>query len=117
MGIKSVGKRLRLRWAKKLLHAKYFVAMTDKEAMIALDAADPNEMHDAVALAAQAAELRAFYDKLGALLHQHDIILRALSKEADEKSNPVNRARTSTKASTRKVPTKVRSNTSKKAKV
>lgn len=116
MGIKSVNKRLRLRWAKKLLHAKYFVAMTNTEAMIALDAADPNEMHDVIALAAQAAELRAFYDKLGVLIHQHDIILQALSKGADAKSKTSNRARTSTKKSPRKVPTSVRGTANKKTK-
>lgn len=116
MTIKAVSKSLRLRWAKKLLRAKYFVVMTDTQAMIALDAADPNELHDVVALAAQSAELQAFYDKLGELIHQHSIILRALSKETDEKPNTATRARASTKASTRKVPTKVRGAASNKAK-
>jgi len=90
--LRSVSKKLRLRWAKRLIGARYFVAMTDREAVIALDAADPNTITDAVALTAQAAELEAFHGKLGELIKQHNDILEAyakMSKGANEKTTTV----------------------------
>lgn len=89
--MKSVSKKLRLRWAKRLIGAKYFVAMTDSEAVIALDAADPNDIMDVVALAAQAAELELFHEKLGLLLKEHKYILKAHEKEQHAKTITVQR--------------------------
>lgn len=78
--MKSVSKKLRLQWAKRLIGARYFIAMTNREAVIALDAADPATITDIVALTAQAAELEMFYDKLGELIQQHNGILASYAK-------------------------------------
>lgn len=112
--MKSVSKRLRLQWAKRLIGARYFIAMTDTEAVIALDAADPDTITDIVALTAQAAELEAFYDKLGELINRHQDIMRAYDKMAkgiNEKTTTV-RSKTSEPKSGQ-VPTKVRGTTRK----
>ena len=62
---------LKLKWAKRLLKAKYFVVLTDKESAIAIDGADPSSFTDMLALTAQAAEIDEFYSKLGELVKQH----------------------------------------------
>lgn len=105
--MRSVSKRLRIRWAKRLIGAKYFVAMTDTQSVVALDAADPNEFTDVIALAAQAAELEAFYDKLGMLIQTHKDILKAYAKEQDAKATTTHR--TTTKPKSGHVPASVRS--------
>lgn len=79
-------KTTKIKWARKLLKAKMFVLMTDKEGVIAIDGADPHSFTDAIALAAQAAELQSFYGSLGELIKEHDIVLRNISKERDGKA-------------------------------
>lgn len=69
--------RVRIRWAKKLLHAKYFVVLTDTEAVIAIDGADPESFTDQLALQSQAAEVQMFYEKLAQLAEDHT---KALAK-------------------------------------
>lgn len=99
--MRTVSKRLRLKWAKRLIGARYFIAMTDREAVIALDAADPDTITDTVALTAQAAELEAFYDKLGELIKRHRDILREyarLQKGKNEKTTTVHKKTTNPKS-------------------
>lgn len=76
-------RRARLLWAKKLLKAKYFVVLTDKESVIALDGADPNSFVDVLALTAQSAEVNDFYEILGELVKDHAAAIKALTGEAD----------------------------------
>lgn len=83
-------KRAKMKWAKKLLKAKMFVILTDKESAIAIDGVDPHSFTDALALAAQAAELQLFHEQLGDLLKEHAAALKVLSGVPDEK--PIKKA-------------------------
>lgn len=62
---------VKLRWAKKLLGAKYFVVMTDSESIVALAGVNPEAFTDYIALTAQAAEIQSFYEALGDLVKRH----------------------------------------------
>lgn len=81
-------KTVKLRWAKKLLKAKMFVVMTEKESAIAIDGADPYTFTDALALAAQAAELEMFHSSLGELIRDHQRALANISKESNNEATP-----------------------------
>ena len=93
-------KTAKLKWAKKLLRAKMFVVMTEKESAIAIDGADPYSFTDAIALAAQAAELEMFQQSLAGLLKQHQDALKKLSGDDDAKKASATRRKTSTKQTT-----------------
>lgn len=80
-------KATRLKWARKLLRAKYFVILTDKESVIAISGVDPSQFTDAMALAAQTAELVMFRDKLEELIVQHNKALLNLPPDSEEKNH------------------------------
>lgn len=75
---------IKIRWAKKLLRAKYFVVLTDKESVIAMDGADPGAFSDIMALSAQTAEVNDFYEKLGALVKEHEVAVHKLTGGTSE---------------------------------
>lgn len=62
---------IKIKWAQKLLKAKFFVVLTDKEAVIAIDGADPRSFTDLMALSSQTAEIEMFLDKLMLLSKDH----------------------------------------------
>lgn len=64
-------RQARILWAKRLLRAKYFVVMTDKESAIAFDGTDPDDFQDQLALRSQTAEIELFYEQLGDLVKRH----------------------------------------------
>lgn len=107
--------RVKLRWARKLLGAKMFVVMTEKESAIAIDGADPRSFTDALALAAQAAELEMFQEKLGGLIVAHHQALKDLNGEVNEPTTSPKTARSS-KTTSDKRKTPVRKNTNKATK-
>ena len=90
--------RIKVRWAKKLLHAKYFVVLTDKESAIAIDGADPDSFVDHLALESQAAEVQMFYEKIAELVKTHN---KALAKFQGSKNVTTNRKKAVTKKRTR----------------
>lgn len=75
---------LKLKWARKLLKAKMFIVMTEKESAIAVDGADPYTFTDAMALAAQSAELEMFQQSLNQLVKDHQDALKNLSGVSNE---------------------------------
>lgn len=62
----------RVKWAKKLMGAKYFVVLTDTESVIALEGANPENFDDIIALQSQGAALADFHSKLGELVKDHE---------------------------------------------
>jgi hypothetical protein len=62
---------VRVRWAWRLLRAKYFVVLTDKASCFMLDVADPSLESDKLALHAQTAELQMFKNALDEAIKQH----------------------------------------------
>lgn len=114
-------KTAKLKWAKKLLRAKMFVVMTEKESAIAIDGADPYSFTDAIALAAQAAELEMFQQSLAGLLKQHQDALKKLSGDSNVKKSTTTRRKANAKQATqarvkRARPTKTAVRSSTKAK-
>lgn len=89
---------VKLRWARKILGAKFFVVLTDREGVIALDGADPNQILDVVALTAQSAELQDFADKLSMVIKDHDRAIRKLNGLSDK---PKRSTRATTKRRTK----------------
>lgn len=94
---------IRIKWAKKLLGAKYFVVLTDKESAIALDGAKPDSFTDILALSAQAAEVNKFYEMLGELVKQHEAAVEELIGKRDGKKTTIKVKKPSEKAKTIKV--------------
>lgn len=78
--------KVKIKWAKKLLGAKYFVVMTDKESAIALDGADPESFTDYMALTAQAAEVDEFYLRLGELVKRHQKAVKQFTGDTSAKT-------------------------------
>lgn len=74
---------IRLKWARKLLRARYFVVMTDHESAIAFEGVNPELLEDVVSLHAQTAELRQFYNEIGQLLRQHEAAVAKIGKPLD----------------------------------
>lgn len=70
---------IRGKWAARILRARYFVVLTDKESIIYLKGAKPEEFEDVVALAAQCAELEDFQDKLKDMIVRHEAQVYKLS--------------------------------------
>lgn len=67
-----MSKRENIKWANKVVRAKHFVVLTDKESALALDGVDPKSFNDMLALQSQAASLRAFKADLEELIKAHD---------------------------------------------
>lgn len=65
-------KAIALRWAKKLMRAQHFMAMTEREAVMYLDGVDPNSFNDLLMLQAQSASIKQFQTELADLLKAHD---------------------------------------------
>jgi hypothetical protein len=91
-------KRLKARYVRKLLQAKFFVLLTDKESAIALDGADPDSFSDMLALNAQAAALLAFRDNLNALIRDHDRAIERLSGTGGKRAKTVKKSTKRAKA-------------------
>jgi hypothetical protein len=89
---------LKLRWAKKLLKAKFFVVMTDTESAIAFEGANPDNFEDVVALAAQTAELENFYQQLGGLVKDHKAAVANLMGGSIEEEKSVSETKPVTKS-------------------
>lgn len=77
-------KTVRFKWARKVLKAKMFVVLTEKESCIAIDGADPFSLTDSLALAAQTAELEMFRDSLNNTIRDHKLALDRLSGVTNE---------------------------------
>lgn len=78
--------RVKIRWAKKLLQSKFFVLLTDKSSVIALDGVEPDSFNDQMALNAQSAELQAFKTSLTDLITEHDDALAKMRGYGKTKS-------------------------------
>jgi len=62
----------RIKWAIKILFAKYFVVLTDKESVIAMKGIRPDKFQDLLALKAQQNAIEDFGHKLKKLRSKHD---------------------------------------------
>lgn len=82
----------KLKWAKRLLRAKYFVVLTNDAAIIALDGADPDKLDDFLVLRAQTSELIEFHTELGALIERHQAAVEK-KLEATREKLPTARAK------------------------
>lgn len=71
-------KRLNLKWANKLLRAKAFVVLTDKEGVICMDGMDPNSLNDQFILQSQLASIEKFEGDLAELKARHQSRIREL---------------------------------------
>lgn len=78
---------IKMRWARKLMQAKFFVLLTDSEAVIALDGVEPELMLDVISLEAQNAELREFRRRIDILVKDHDSALAKLRKDKRATTN------------------------------
>jgi len=78
------------RWAGKIMRAKNFVILTDKESVICMSGLKPAKLDDHIMLAAQAAELEAFDLKLQSLIKQHQRVINKMlggdNKKASKKA-------------------------------
>jgi hypothetical protein len=79
-----IPRSIKLRWAKKLLRAKYFVVLTDKESVIAFAGVDPENFTDILALTSQAAEVEMFYEALGELTKDHKKAIERLENASKD---------------------------------
>lgn len=68
-----------VKWANKVLKARHFIVLTDKESVIAIDGMDPNSMNDLLALQAQAASIKDFQDMLNELQQRHKVRVAELN--------------------------------------
>jgi hypothetical protein len=84
-------------WAKKLLRARYFVVMTDKESAIAFDGFNPDDFNDVLALHAQTVEVEIFYQRLGELVKQHQSAVNKLRGGPAEKRTNTSKSKKTTK--------------------
>lgn len=89
-----MSKRIKARWASKIMRSKYFVVLTDKEAGMYLEGANPEDMNDQIALAAQVTELKDFSDRLKTLITDHNVILRKLGVRGMKNAITVGRKNT-----------------------
>lgn len=79
---KITPKRIKLLWAKKIFKARFFVALTESDSVILLQAADPTRLGDAIAIRTQKATLTAWSKQLEDLIKQHDIAFKKLNDKA-----------------------------------
>lgn len=63
---------VRLRWAYRILRAKYFVVSTDKASVLVLDAVDPHRESNRLSLEAQSQELTMFLESLTKFIKDHE---------------------------------------------
>lgn len=77
---------IKARWVPKLLVSPYFVIMTDKGAVIALDGVNPHSFEDMAALNAQRNELKLFQEQLAQLVKDHDRAATKLTKDGNAKT-------------------------------
>lgn len=77
-------RNLRIRWAHKLLKAKSFVVLTDKESIIALKGVNPNKLTDVLSLQEQAASLDNFLQQLKALQEEHEHAIETIMEARNE---------------------------------
>lgn len=92
---------LKLKWAKRLLASKYFVLLTDKDSVIALNGVRPDSFEDQIALAAQTAAIEDFADRLQGLKHDHrNAALKTLNRRPNVAHKT--RAKTAQKSSPKK---------------
>lgn len=96
--------RIKVRWAKKLLSARFFVILTDKESVIALEGADPKSFNDLLALTSQTAEITDYHDKLGELVGEHE---QAVINLTGRKRASTTRKKTTTASNKRTVSKRV----------
>lgn len=92
-------KALKLKWAKRLLQARYFVILTDKESVIALDGVDPSAFDDRVALQSQSAAISEFVSRLKDLQKLHADAIKTLTGGKDA---AINRKTTTAKSKAKK---------------
>lgn len=92
---------LKAKWCRKLMRAKYFVLLTDKESVIALEGADPNSMVDVVNLEAQKAELSLFRSKMKTLVKDHEEAITNLSKKRSKRATTSRKPKAQTKRTKR----------------
>lgn len=73
-------RNVRLRWARKILQAKHFVVLTDKDSVIAIEGVSPTSLDDIIELAEQAAAIESFIFRLRELQKEHDARMSDLLK-------------------------------------
>lgn len=83
-----VSRLVRFRWANKLLNAKGFVVMTDKESIIALKGMEPRLLKDELALQEQVLSIEDFIVRLKALQKEHIAVIEELRTKAKTKVSP-----------------------------
>lgn len=64
--------RIRTTWARRIMKAKHFVVLTDKESIIYFRGLDPKNFDDVLMLSAQKAELNDFRHRLDKLIKDHE---------------------------------------------
>lgn len=70
-------KSIRVKWAQRILKAKFFVALTEKDAVIYLKGADPTTFEDETALVSQAVTIDTYIKRLQQLRRSHDQVLES----------------------------------------
>ena len=107
---------LKLKWAQRLLKAKFFIVMTEKESAIAIDGADPFSFDDATALHSQLAELEMYRDSLEELISDHRTAIKRLTRGTRRARPTANRTKAQPVKSSSKSKATVRGNARAKAK-
>lgn len=62
----------RLKWALKVLKAKHFLLLTDKESIISLSGVDPRNLNDELKLQQQSLEIENFLELLQDFQAEHE---------------------------------------------
>lgn len=89
-----MNKMFKAKWARKLMQSKYFVVLTDKESVIALEGTSPDSMNDAIALAAQSSALVEFRDKIQELINAHNSAISKLHGSNTKRRSTVGKTKT-----------------------
>lgn len=91
----------KLKWANKVLRAKNFVVLTDKESIIAVEGVKPMSLNDLVMLSEQAAAIENFIFMLKDLQAEHEDRVKQLMEELNgkpKKKRVASKPRKTTKA-------------------
>lgn len=99
-------RRIKAKWAAKLLRARYFVLLTDTESAICLSAVDPNSIDDTLSLVAQTASIHSFIEKLQEFEKEHNRALQRLTKRTHAKKSVPHRRTTQPRKPARKIDVK-----------
>jgi hypothetical protein len=99
-----MNKKVNLRWAKKVLNAKNFVVMTDKESVLRFRGVDPASFTDILMLHSQAAELEAFMESLKDLQKRHNTAIEKLAGSVGITSGSAKRAKAKPNTQRKQVP-------------